>query len=153
MKKISILVADQDSHYRKNIVRFLEDYFKRKNNSIEELLITEAMDGLDCLCAVFCANAKRIFYDLIISDDTMAFISGKLCSIVLQEFFLQNIITEIPMFIYSTEFGVGKNNINIMSSSEEFGFNKPDFPSIVKNAYQKPLDFKSFEDIMKICHF
>jgi hypothetical protein len=145
--KISILIVDSESYFRKNIIRQVEDYFKRKNNSVD-LIIVEACDGLECLTAIHLANNKKIFFDLIISEDPMNFISGRLCSHVLQELLYQNIISEIPMFI-STDLRL---NTPIQNLSDDVKQSiKQKYANIVKNVYGKPLDNVSFENIMKIC--
>ncbi len=92
-----------------------------------------------------------MFIDLIISEDTMSFISGKVCSHVLEDLHNQQIIEEIPMFISTDLRQNVKGNVPMYITDEMRWSIKEKFGKIVRNVYSKPLDNASFENIMRIC--
>jgi signal transduction histidine kinase/CheY-like chemotaxis protein len=125
----TILVVDDEVTTRKSTIRLLRQYFKRNNLNIE---IQEASDGIECLYLYYNTlnNGKELA--LIVSDQTMTFMSGTTCAEVLHDVIKGNGLRTVP-FVILTAYEL--SSINVGNS--------------VLDILTKPLTNNSIEKLVK----
>jgi len=132
-KTYTFLVVDDELYIRSAVKRVIISQIKTLTDSIN-LQIIEACDGVECILAVYLAKIKKVRIDAIISDETMAFITGSHSSKILEELISKGSLDHIKMYI-----STALSHTNIRNN----------FSKIVKKIYSKPLDKNVIQDILK----
>ena len=82
-KKLCIIITDDENLIRKSVIRVIDKYFTSLKINLE-LTIIEANDGIESIIAVYSAISQNIHVDLIISDETMKYVSGSMSADIVQ---------------------------------------------------------------------
>jgi len=101
-KKFRILIVDDESLIRQSTKKMLKKFFF---NTFENLEIIECEDGFDCLYKIYLGLKERIRYDLIITDETMSFMSGTIMASIIRTLTIDNVLYRLPIYLltsYST---------------------------------------------------
>lgn len=128
--RLHIIIADDESFIRKASLRQLDRYFQSLKVGIEVVFI-EVTDGIECLFAVYNAILLNINIDLIITDETMKYMSGSFFAEILSKVHGM----KIPVVIVTAYEG----------SSEEKYSSKS-----IRGVFSKPLNNKLLEQIFKV---
>lgn len=136
-KKLFIIIADDESLVRKSEVRVLDKYFTSLQEKEKyEVSILEVADGVECIYAIYQAIIQQTHIDLIISDETMKYMSGSFSVEILIKLISNNLIPyTIPVFIVTAY-------ENTMASHQALA------PTLC-GVYSKPMGFKTVEEILK----
>jgi signal transduction histidine kinase len=107
----TILIVDDEIFTRKSTVRLIKDYINKNHLDIE---IQEAADGIECLYLYYLSHKQGKDLNLIVSDQSMAFMNGTTCSEILSEISKSRGYKQIP-FVILTAYDISsisiKNNI------------------------------------------
>ena len=133
----NICIVDDERLIRKSSIRILDLYFKQKMENKAIVNIYELEDGFECLYCIYYLNLNGIKLDFIIIDETMKFMSGSMCSEILDKC-SHNSIFQI-------------DSIFILSAYElEFLKDKYSFIPSVKYVFNKPLTVGSIDTLLKL---
>lgn len=75
-------------------------------NTFENVEIVESEDGFDCLYKIYLGLKGGIKYDLIITDETMSFMTGTIMASIIRSLTIDKILYRIPIYLmtnYSTQ--------------------------------------------------
>jgi len=133
LKGIYVIVVDDEDLTRQSTIRMIRRYFEMNNLSNKfELIIQEANDGLDCLAKFYNLISDGIELYCIISDESMYFMNGSECSLVIRKVIQSRRLKIIPFYIVSA-------------------YPKENFEAIIKksvdNLFNKPINFYNVSEI------
>jgi len=94
-KKLIILVVDDEELIRKSNVNFCKKFFKKLDFQDIEIIVEEAVDGIEALYKIFINYLKGIRFDFIITDETMSFMKGSLMAKIIKKFIEDNIFYDM----------------------------------------------------------
>ena len=134
IEKLRILIVDDEFIIRSAIKRVFSNTISEINFQ-GEFEIIEANDGIECIFLIYLMSIRHEKIDIIVSDETMGFCSGSLCSIIIEKFLYIDTVKNLNFFL---------------STALNASFNKDKFGSLLKKVYSKPLDKASVIDILRI---
>ena len=132
-KKYLFLIVDDEAMIRSAMKRVIINEFKSLSYNIH-LTIIEAIDGMECILAIYLARQMNLRIDAIISDETMPFISGSYCSKIILELISNGVIKDINMFISTS-----LTDSNLIEK----------YSKVVKKIFPKPINKSNVGDIIK----
>jgi len=97
---LRILIVDDESIIRKSHKKLFEKYFLQNSNS--NYIIEECEDGIECLFKIYMGYKLNIQYDIIVTDETMNFLSGSRLANIIHELKKDSIINNIQVFLVSS---------------------------------------------------
>jgi signal transduction histidine kinase len=125
----TILIVDDEIFTRKSTVRLINDYINKNHLNIE---IQEAADGIECLYLYYLSHKQGKDLNLIVSDQSMAFMNGTTCSEILSEISKSRGYKQIP-FVILTAYDI--SSISIKND--------------IKEVVTKPITLSYIEKIFK----
>lgn len=102
-KKFRIIIVDDELLIRQSTRRMFKKFFF---NTFENVEIVESEDGFDCLYKIYLGLKGGIKYDLIITDETMSFMTGTIMASIIRSLTIDKILYRIPIYLmtnYSTQ--------------------------------------------------
>jgi len=146
LKKVNLIITDDEDLTRKSTIRMIRKNFEMNNlNSKYELVIYEAKDGLDCLAKFYNMIIEGIEVYSIISDESMYFLNGSECSVIIDKVIKKREMKKINYYLITA---FPKENFTIfLKKSKENIYNKPINFSDVNEIFQELIfcDFKRDE--------
>jgi signal transduction histidine kinase len=139
-RQIVILIVDDDQLVRSCTLKAFMKFFASAKIQTNVLFI-EASDGLECLYGIYKAGLYNIKIDLIVTDETMKYMSGSEWIGILDEMVRNAIFAKIPVYVLTGY------DVNDMAVKEKFDFN------IVSGIYVKPLYSDHIERMLKDIKF
>jgi hypothetical protein len=135
LKEINIIVTDEEDLTRQSTIRMIRRNFEVNNlNRIFQLIIYEAMDGLDCLSKLFNLITEGSEVYCIISDESMYFLNGYECSLVVKKVIDKRQLKNIPFFLVTS---YPRENFSSF------------FKKSVDDLYNKPINFEDINVIFR----
>ncbi len=131
-----IIIVDDESIIRNAMKKIITSILKK--NKIEGVII-EAVDGIECLFALYMANLNQIKIEFIISDENMNYLSGVESFTIISRLIKENKLISVPLFL-STSYDSNSQEKNLMKG-------------LVKKVFSKPINKQNIEDIFRICNF
>jgi len=107
VKKINILIVDDEQIIRKSEANVIKKFFKKNKVDVQ---IYEGEDGVEGLYKIYMACMNGIKFDLIITDETMNFMKGTTMSKIIKGLVKDNILYDVKIcMITSYESTVAEN--------------------------------------------
>jgi len=131
---LRILIVDDEVIIRKSHKKLFEKYFAQHSKT--NFLIEECEDGIECLYKIYLGYKQNIQYDIIVTDETMNFLSGSRLANMIYELKKDSIINDILVFVVSSY----KSNY----------FNPKNKDIIFANCFNKPLTKQNIELLLQI---
>lgn len=100
LKRINILLVDDEKFIRNSQSNQIKKFFKNKKNY--EYYITECSDGVECLYKIYKGIQEGIKYDYVISDESMNFLRGTLMIKLLNSLMEEKMMYKIKIFMVTS---------------------------------------------------
>ena len=98
-KKFRILVVDDELLIRQGTKKIIKKFFF---NTFENIEILECEDGFECLFNIYTGLKNGVKYDLILTDETMSFMSGTIMSSIIRSLTQDKILYKIPIYLLTS---------------------------------------------------
>jgi signal transduction histidine kinase len=130
---VLIMVVDDEIVTRQSSVRLINKYLKEKRINAT---VVEAPDGIDCLYLYETYYKKGQRFTFILSDETMEFMNGSVCSEILMNMCNIKQFPLVPFFILTAYESLTGNNTHG-----------------IRKIFTKPLRRQNVEEILKCLEF
>jgi signal transduction histidine kinase len=145
--KLTIIIVDDDKLIRRSIIRTLENFFESFSSEVD---LIELPDAVECLFAMYNSIINHQKIDLILTDESMNYMSGS----ILVELASKLFGNKIPIAILTSyEGGIFKSDssylLPVVSNTNRAVLSRANsVNSALVGVFQKPLSALDFEKIL-----